>query len=265
MMFGKSFARKNCCHFFLLKNQISNARRWQRTLTSTALWCALQEIIQRGRPPKPPPHHWRVGNFWSGRMSCAMAIWMCEKVTSCEVNYSGSYCESSVLKHGVWCLMFVKFNLLKRSSQKHHIIIAFLSHLFQFPDMFSCQKKAKRVCFEKTSHFDTWYPFTHHANKNHQKPRYTPTKDVTRFLRVPGTDRTLTRGQLEIAAAEYTGGKACSFWSQAPQHHCTISAVQMVLFREEIKILPWDFDKISKYDFLAESSIVFFFPGNLVF
>ena len=149
MMFGKSFARKNCCHFFLLKNQISNARRWQRTLTSTALWCALQEIIQRGRPPKPPPHHWRVGNFWSGRMSCAMAIWMCEKVTSCEVNYSGSYCESSVLKHGVWCLMFVKFNLLKRSSQKHHIIIAFLSHLFQFPDMFSCQKKAKRVCLKR--------------------------------------------------------------------------------------------------------------------
>lgn len=40
---------------------------------------------------------------------------------------------------------------------------------------------------------------------------YAPTKDVTRFLRVPGTDRTLTRGQLEIAAAEYTGGKACSF------------------------------------------------------
>lgn len=68
-----------CCFFKFLS---PNARRWQRTLTSTALWCALQEIIHRGRSPKPPPHHWRVGNFWSGRMSCAMAHGMCEKVTS---------------------------------------------------------------------------------------------------------------------------------------------------------------------------------------
>lgn len=40
---------------------------------------------------------------------------------------------------------------------------------------------------------------------------YVPIVEVPRFLKVPGTDRTLNRGQLEIAAAEYTTGKSCNF------------------------------------------------------
>ena len=40
---------------------------------------------------------------------------------------------------------------------------------------------------------------------------YLPVSDAPRFLRVPGKDRTLNRGQLEVAAANYTTGKACGF------------------------------------------------------
>eukprot|EP00438_Fugacium_kawagutii_P031062 Skav204604 [mRNA] locus=scaffold1712:26068:29892:+ [translate_table: standard] len=40
---------------------------------------------------------------------------------------------------------------------------------------------------------------------------YVPILEAPRFLIVPGTDRTLNRGQLEIAAAEYTSAKACNF------------------------------------------------------
>ncbi|OLP88170.1 hypothetical protein AK812_SmicGene30559 [Symbiodinium microadriaticum] len=36
---------------------------------------------------------------------------------------------------------------------------------------------------------------------------YVPTADVARFMKVPGLDRTLNRGQLEVAAAEYTTAK----------------------------------------------------------
>eukprot|EP00439_Symbiodinium_sp_Y106_P058379 s2735_g8.t1 len=40
---------------------------------------------------------------------------------------------------------------------------------------------------------------------------YAPVQDIPRFMKVPGEDRTLNRGQLEVAAADYTTGKACSF------------------------------------------------------
>jgi len=40
---------------------------------------------------------------------------------------------------------------------------------------------------------------------------YVPFQDAPRFLKVPGKDRTLNRGQLEVAAADYTSGKACNF------------------------------------------------------
>ncbi|CAE7842713.1 EEF1AKNMT [Symbiodinium necroappetens] len=40
---------------------------------------------------------------------------------------------------------------------------------------------------------------------------YVPVQDAPRFLKVPGKDRTLNRGQLEVAAADYTSGKACNF------------------------------------------------------
>lgn len=40
---------------------------------------------------------------------------------------------------------------------------------------------------------------------------YVPIHDVLRFMKVPGTDRTLNRGQLEVAAADYTTAKACNF------------------------------------------------------
>eukprot|EP00928_Gymnodinium_smaydae_P025165 TRINITY_DN20129_c0_g3_i1.p1 TRINITY_DN20129_c0_g3~~TRINITY_DN20129_c0_g3_i1.p1 ORF type:complete len:286 (-),score=43.90 TRINITY_DN20129_c0_g3_i1:560-1417(-) len=40
---------------------------------------------------------------------------------------------------------------------------------------------------------------------------YIPVSDMPRFMKVPGEDRTLNRGQLEIAAAEYTTAKSCKF------------------------------------------------------
>lgn len=40
---------------------------------------------------------------------------------------------------------------------------------------------------------------------------YFPVEDATRFFKVPGEDRHLTRGQLEIAAAVYTRTKSCGY------------------------------------------------------
>eukprot|EP00928_Gymnodinium_smaydae_P089003 TRINITY_DN73018_c0_g1_i1.p1 TRINITY_DN73018_c0_g1~~TRINITY_DN73018_c0_g1_i1.p1 ORF type:complete len:317 (+),score=47.24 TRINITY_DN73018_c0_g1_i1:169-1119(+) len=40
---------------------------------------------------------------------------------------------------------------------------------------------------------------------------YVPLAFFFRFLKVPGEDRTLSRGQLEVAAASYTTAKACNF------------------------------------------------------
>lgn len=40
---------------------------------------------------------------------------------------------------------------------------------------------------------------------------YVPITEAPRFMKVPGVDRTLNRGQLEVAAADYTTAKACNF------------------------------------------------------
>jgi len=40
---------------------------------------------------------------------------------------------------------------------------------------------------------------------------YFPAVDAVRFFKVPGEDRHLTRGQLEVAAAEYNRAKSCSY------------------------------------------------------
>ena len=40
---------------------------------------------------------------------------------------------------------------------------------------------------------------------------YAPMEYQARFFKVPGEDRHLTRGQIELAAAKFSGSKNCNF------------------------------------------------------
>ena len=61
----------------------------------------------------------------------------------------------------------------------------------------------------------TAVPTTCEAAMDFFQVMYVPLPYFPRFLRVPGPDRHLARGQIEPAAATYTAAKHCRFWLEA--------------------------------------------------